>query len=66
LQVRESAGQKVQLQYVRGHVGVVGNEGADLLAVRGTALPPIAERDWSGLIHNLKVHTEPVSICSYL
>jgi len=41
-------GQKIRLKYVPGHSGVVGNEGADGLAVRGVALPQLGEVDWDG------------------
>ncbi|KAH9952007.1 ribonuclease H-like domain-containing protein [Amylocystis lapponica] len=49
LGVRGRAGQRVQLQYVRGHVGEEGNEGADRLANRGALLSEAPERDWGAL-----------------
>lgn len=39
LNERALKGQPVKFQHVHGHQGVVGNEGADRLAVRGYSLP---------------------------
>ena len=46
---RERSGQQVKLEYVRGHAGEMGNEGADALAVRGTRLQEVEEPDWDAL-----------------
>jgi RNase H len=46
---RERSGQQVRLEYVRGHAGEMGNEGADALAVRGTRLQEVEEPDWDAL-----------------
>ncbi|KAG6851397.1 hypothetical protein H0H93_005795 [Arthromyces matolae] len=40
-------GQEVRMQYVKGHSGDVGNDGADAQANLGAFLPPIPERDWA-------------------
>lgn len=40
---------QVHLQYVRGHVGEEGNEGADRLANMGALRPEAPERDWEAL-----------------
>ncbi|KAI0260463.1 ribonuclease H-like domain-containing protein [Gloeopeniophorella convolvens] len=49
LHAREQSGQSVRLEYVRGHAGELGNEGADALAVGGTSLPEVQEPDWDAL-----------------
>ena len=49
LETRHRSGQPVRLEYVKGHSGDVGNDGADVLAVAGCSLPEIPERDWGGL-----------------
>jgi hypothetical protein len=37
----------VRLQYVKGHSGEEGNEGADGLAGQGCMLKSLSERDWA-------------------
>ena len=46
LETRQRSGQPVTLEYVKGHSGDVGNDGADTLAVAGCSLPEKPERDW--------------------
>jgi len=38
---------KVRLQHIKGHAGHEGNEGADMVAVRGAWEPELPDRDWS-------------------
>ena len=59
LSLRRRSGQQVRLQYVRGHVGEVGNEGADALAVRGVKLHEVEEPDWDTLRLRLNEEYEP-------
>ncbi|KAJ8487093.1 hypothetical protein ONZ51_g4401 [Trametes cubensis] len=47
---RNVAKQQVRFVKVKGHSGDVGNDGADRLAVAGTSLPEVPERDWDDLI----------------
>ena len=49
LDIRASYPQKIRLQYVKGHSGDVGNDGADDMANRGTLLPALEDRDWEAL-----------------
>jgi ribonuclease HI len=58
LALRGRSGQQVRLEYVRGHVGEVGNEGADALAVRGAKLHDVEEPDWDA--QRLRLDEEPV------
>ncbi|THH08974.1 hypothetical protein EW145_g2335 [Phellinidium pouzarii] len=44
--LRQVYGQDVRFVYVRGHAGIVGNEGADGLANTGVLLPEVDERNW--------------------
>src|SRR5215471_14829711 len=39
--------RKIKLQYVKGHNGEEGNEGADGLAGQGCTMEPLEERDWA-------------------
>ncbi|KAL4254703.1 Ribonuclease H, partial [Abortiporus biennis] len=41
--------QKVEMEYVQGHVGIPGNEGADGLANEGCLYPEEPDRDWVAL-----------------
>ncbi|KAH9992197.1 ribonuclease H-like domain-containing protein [Russula compacta] len=49
LALRERFEQQVKLEYVRGHSGEVGNEGADALAACGARLHEVEEPDWDRL-----------------
>ena len=46
LETRQRSGQPVSLEYVKGHSGDVGNDGADALAVAGCGYPEELEKDW--------------------
>ncbi|OSD01090.1 ribonuclease H-like protein [Trametes coccinea BRFM310] len=50
LDERARHGQKVHLQYIKGHAGHEGNEGADRMANLGATLPLQPERDWKALM----------------
>ena len=49
LNIRARYPQRIRLQYVKGHSGNVGNDGADAMANRGTLLPAVEDRDWDAL-----------------
>ena len=46
------------LEYVRGHSGNVGNDGADALAVAGCGFPEKLERDWVRLKESYKLEQD--------
>jgi len=56
LENRQRSGQPVKFEYVKGHSGDAGNDGADALAVAGCGHPEMPERDWVGLkeCHNVE------------
>ncbi|KAL0574352.1 hypothetical protein V5O48_007594, partial [Marasmius crinis-equi] len=49
LEGRIALGQKVKLEYVKGHAGIEGNEGADHMANLGALESATEERDWPSL-----------------
>lgn len=49
LDARARFGQKIRLQYVKGHSGEQGNDGADAQANLGALEPVEPERDWAKL-----------------
>ena len=49
LQLKQLQGQKIHLEYVKGHAGIRGNEGADAQANVGAYQPQMPERDWEQL-----------------
>jgi len=51
--MRSKLGQKVVLEYVKGHSGDLGNDGADAMANQGALLLPTPERDWEALEQHL-------------
>jgi len=61
IETREQSGQPVRIEYVKGHSGDVGNDGADALAVAGCDLPEEQERDWVTLKRTYKLVKEPAA-----
>ncbi|KAK0500693.1 ribonuclease H-like domain-containing protein [Armillaria luteobubalina] len=49
LERSDRLGRKISLEYVKGHVGIEGNEAADRQANIGATLPEVPERDWESL-----------------
>jgi len=58
LETRQRSGQPVKIEYVKGHSGNVGNDGADALAVAGCDLPEEPERDWVKLKRTYKIEKD--------
>ena len=58
LETRQRSGQPVKIEYVKGHSGNVGNDGADALAVAGCDLPEQPERDWAKLRRDYKLEKD--------
>ena len=58
LDLRAKSGQKVRLQYVKGHSGDTGNDGADAQANQGTTQPPRGELDWAAMEKELRKKIE--------
>jgi len=56
--LRAKSGQKVRLQYVKGHSGDTGNDGADAQANQGTTQPPRGELDWAAMEKELRKKIE--------
>lgn len=54
LDARARRSQKVRLQWVKGHAGEEGNEGADRLAVLGCMESAVADREWEALRKTLQ------------
>ncbi|TFK70434.1 hypothetical protein BDN72DRAFT_818756 [Pluteus cervinus] len=53
LDKRKESGQMVRLQYVKGHSGHEGNDGADYQANLGTRLPQVNELNWKSKLASL-------------
>lgn len=58
LHLRAFHGQQVRLEYVKGHAGIEGNEGADAMANLGATLPAVAEPDWDEKRAEVEKHME--------
>ncbi|KAI0073219.1 ribonuclease H-like protein, partial [Panus rudis PR-1116 ss-1] len=69
LNERGALGQRVEFEYVPGHSGYEGNEGADYLANCGSQMESIEEPDWDALreeverrIRDIPVDAQPAMI----
>ncbi|KAH9486418.1 Ribonuclease H1 [Psilocybe cubensis] len=54
LDLRGKMGQKVVLEYVKGHSGDIGNDGADFMANQGAVKPRVDERPWEAIEKQLQ------------
>jgi len=54
LELRALSRQIVRFEYVKGHSGHFGNDGADEMANLGAMQPPEPERDWGALEKRLR------------
>jgi len=54
LDLRALSKQTVRFEYVKGHSGHFGNDGADEMANIGATQPPEPERDWTALERRLR------------
>ncbi len=52
--------RQIHLQYVKGHAGIEGNEGADQLANVGATMAEESERDWDKLLDVLQDEADKV------
>lgn len=64
LDIRGKMGQKVVLEYVKGHSGDTGNDGADLMANHGAIKHQVDERPWEQIAEQLdrqlqETHSDP-------
>lgn len=50
--------QSVQFEKVLAHLGIEGNEGADVLAKAGATLPPVPDLDWEALAQKVRDRIE--------
>ena len=62
LDIRARFQQKIRLQYVKGHSGNIGNDGADAMANKGALLPPVEELDWEAIESKLLKLLEQSSV----
>lgn len=64
LDIRAKLHHRVMLEYIKGHSGDMGNDGADTLANIGATMPSAAERDWVALAHELQERFNQIEVGS--
>ena len=64
LEFRGACGQKVILEYVKGHSNDIGNDGADYMANLGALEPREPERDWASLIKLVDEELAQITLAS--